>query len=102
MIQGRLPRASTTRFILLIMMVCAASMFAAYWWLVSLRDNWLTEQNACVTMLERKSADLASFNGCIAGVVLCQEGGVLLGPAAVLLAAQGQSRASARVRHFPA
>jgi len=87
MIQGRLPRASTTRFILLIMMVCAASMFAAYWWLVSLRDNWLTEQNACVTMLERKSADLASFNGCIAGVVLRQEGGVLLGPAAVLLAA---------------
>jgi Peptidase family M48 len=82
----RMPRASTTRFILLIMMICAASMFAAYWWLVALRGDWLTEQNACVTALGRTAASPAGFNACIADIVLRQEGVVLLGPAVVLLA----------------
>jgi Zn-dependent protease with chaperone function len=83
--RDRLPRASTTRFILLIMMICAASMFAAYWWLVALRGDWLTEQNVCVTALGRTAAGPAGFNACLAGVVLRQEGVILLGPAVVLL-----------------
>jgi hypothetical protein len=97
MVRDRLPRASTTRFILLITMICAASMFAAYWWLVALRGDWLTEQNACVTTLGRASAGLKGFNGCITGVVLHQEGIVLLGPAVVLLAGMVLAGASVPV-----
>jgi len=83
---ARLPRPSTTRFLLLILMVCAAAMFAAYWWLVELRGNWVTEQAVCLAWLGRGTGEITGFNGCITGVVLRQEGVVLLGPAAVLAA----------------
>ena len=66
-------------------MVCAGTSFAAYWWFVALRGNWLTEQTACLSRLGR-TGSVAVFNSCIHGVVLRQEGVVLLGPVAIVLA----------------
>lgn len=80
-----LPRPSTTRFILLVLMTCAAASFATYWWFIELRGNWLAEQTACLTRLSR-AGSVTAFNGCIDGVVLRQAGVVLLGPLAIVLA----------------
>ncbi len=82
----RLPRPSTTRFILLVLMTCAAASFATYWWFIELRGNWLTEQAGCLTRLGQ-AGSVAAFNSCIDSVVLRQEGVVLLGPLAIVLAA---------------
>ena len=83
-----LPRPSTTRFALLMLMICAASSFAAYWWLVAERGDWQEEQNACLVRLGHAAAaggGVNVFNDCINRVALLQEGAVLLGPCAVIM-----------------
>jgi len=80
-----LPRPSTTRFILLVLMTCAAASFAAYWWFIELRGNWSAEQAACLIRLGR-AGSVTGFNRCVDGVLLRQEGVVLLGPVTIVLA----------------
>jgi hypothetical protein len=78
-----LPRPSTTRFILLILVVCAGASFASYWWLIAERGFWLTEQDRCLAWLRDPSAgsaDVSGFNRCITSLGGRQEGVVLLGP----------------------
>jgi hypothetical protein len=81
---GQLPRPSTTRFVLLVLMVCAGTSFAAYWWFVALRGDWVTEQAACLSRLGR-TGSVAAFNSCIGSVVIRQEGVVLLGPVTIVV-----------------
>lgn len=82
-----LPRPSTTRFALLILMICAVASFAAYWWLVAERDDWIGSQRACVVRLGRAdpaTGGVDAFNACMNRVALRQEGAVLLGPCTVI------------------
>jgi Peptidase family M48 len=83
-VPGPLPQ-STTRFVLLALMACAGSLFAAYWWLVSGRGGWLAEQSACLPRLAAAGGQ-GAFIDCINSVALRQEGVVFLGPVAVITA----------------
>jgi hypothetical protein len=83
-----LPRPSTTRFILLILMICAGSSFAAYWWLVAGHGFWITEQSRCLTWLggaRSAISDVGGFNGCVTSIALRQESVVLLGPVTMIM-----------------
>lgn len=83
-----LPRPSTTRFVLLILVICAGSSFVAYWWLIARHGFWMTEQARCLAWLSKPHggiADVNGFNQCITGLALRQEGAVLLGPVTVIV-----------------
>ncbi len=82
------PSTSTTRFVLLMLVACAATTFATYWWLVAERGDWIGQQRACVRKLRHASPPgvlVSTYNGCMGGIALRQEGLVLLGAAAILV-----------------
>ena len=82
-----LPRSSTTRFVLLILMICAAATFAGYWWLVAGRGDWVGAQIACLDWFGRvdePDGGATAFNACINSVAFRQEGTILLAPLAMI------------------
>ncbi|QFR01193.1 M48 family metalloprotease [Streptomyces phaeolivaceus] len=82
-----LPHPTSTQFLLLLLMVSAASLFAGTWWGVLTRDGWTARRENCL----RRAAETAGATGDLSATTRClddllsRESAVsLLGPAAVL------------------
>jgi Peptidase family M48 len=82
-----LPRSSTSRFTLLVLIVAAASVFASYWLLILQQDSWRGANRTCLVRADAVAADpLASARilvACIHDVVVRQYLTTLAGPLAL-------------------
>ncbi|MEU9606250.1 M48 family metalloprotease [Streptomyces sp. NPDC048057] len=89
---SRLPRPTTTRLFLLVLVATAGASFATWWWLVKERAHWPGAQLACLPDPSAAGPvdpmdTVTGFTRCVDGVRLDQAALVLCGPLALLLLA---------------
>jgi hypothetical protein len=79
-----LPHPTSTQFLLLLLMVSAASLFAGTWWGVLTRDGWTAPREECVRRAAATGAEPGAVTRCLQHVLLGESAVSLLGPLLVL------------------
>ncbi|MGW0710075.1 M48 family metalloprotease [Streptomyces sp. NPDC002643] len=79
-----LPHPTSTQFLLLLLMLGAASLFAGTWWGVLTRSGWTSRREDCLWRAAEASGDPDATTRCLNDLLLRETGVALLGPATVL------------------
>ncbi|MBZ3904860.1 M48 family metallopeptidase [Streptomyces griseiscabiei] len=86
-----LPHPTSTQFLLLLLMVSAASLFTGTWWGVLTRDGWTARREACLRRaagtaraVGTAAGDLGTTTRCLDDLLLRESAVSLLGPVVVL------------------
>ncbi|MCL6732217.1 M48 family metalloprotease [Streptomyces neyagawaensis] len=83
-VPSALPHPTSTQFLLLLLMVSAASLFAGTWWGVLTRDGWTAPREECVRRAATTGAEPGTVTRCLNHVLLGESAVSLLGPLLVL------------------
>ncbi|BBC31854.1 hypothetical protein SGFS_031480 [Streptomyces graminofaciens] len=80
-----LPHPTSTQFLLLLLMLGAASLFAGTWWGVLTRDGWASRRDGCLRRAAENAGPAPGDTAhCVHELLLRESAVTLIGPAVVL------------------